>query len=494
MAVLRWADPSAWTTDLKQMTLTASAQRSAGGRIGMPLLDAALDTGGIEIVDTIFGTPTATTAGPARRTTASPIALNADVAAPGEYLLVVRYPSGALRFVAPAEPASTAKRGRRGRKSARTATRPITLRFEAPAPVRIPQSDRRGLFDDITSGVGAVLVKIGDAASWLAEKSAVAAERGIWAVIGRSEGLKRLTRETLVANNLVAVSGNPKAPPSGKRALLFLHGTFSATGSAFGDLANHAEFQDLVANYGDHVYGFDHLSVGLDPVQNVHALLDALPVTPTTYDVITHSRGGLVLRTLVEQTSVFGAKASRFILGKAVLVASPNEGTPLATPINSLGMASWFANVLNMSPGSAKDAGFVMRLIAWLLKLPVGSQPGLRAMDVDGEAIAELQQPPGPAIGLYAALVSNYVARDIAMKMADAGVGMVFSGAHDLVVPTEGGWRIDNATSIIPSERIACYGPGGNLQPNEPVSHVGFFPFRQRRSSSPTYCSAARRD
>lgn len=476
-SILKWSDSRAWTTHeahRRQMYRSAAARRSAGNRTGMPVLDAALDSGAIEIADTLIGAPAPVAVTATRRAALPEIAVEADVDEGGDYLLVVRYPSGALRFVAPEkrqnQPAPP-KRG--GKKAALAATVPVTLRFRAPEPVPAARSERRGLFDGIADSVTAVLLKIKDGASWIGEQTLIAAERAIWALLGRSEGLKNVTLQTLLENRLKPVK--PTAPPPGKRALLLLHGTFSATGSAFKDLATQPAFQDLAATYGEAIYGFDHLSVSQSPFENVRDLLNALPDTPTTYDLITHSRGGLVLRTLVEQRDQFGTEADRFVLGKAVLVACPNEGTPLATPLNSFAMANWFANVLNISGGNAEDAGFVTRFLAWLLKLPMGSQPGLAAMDVNGESIALLQTAPAPPADSYSALVSNYVAKDIATMMVEAGVGLVFSGAHDLVVPTEGGWRVDYNLANIPAARIACFGPGGNLDTTPPVSHIGFF-------------------
>ena len=77
-------------------------------------------------------------------------------------------------------------------------------------------------------------------------------------------------------------------------------------------------------------------------------LLDGLPDQTTTFDVVTHSRGGLVLRHLVERANRFGSFSHRFKLGHAVLVASPNDGTPLATPRRWEDTIGWIANISNV--------------------------------------------------------------------------------------------------------------------------------------------------
>ena len=62
--------------------------------------------------------------------------------------------------------------------------------------------------------------------------------------------------------------------------------------------------------------------------------------------------------------------------------------------------------------------------------------------------------------------------------MVDVGVDQFFGGANDLVVPSEGGWRVDrDGIYHIGPGQIGCFGPGGNLAMNEasPVMHTSFF-------------------
>ena len=104
------------------------------------------------------------------------------------------------------------------------------------------------------------------------------------------------------------------------------------------------------------------------------------------------------------------------------------------------------------------------------------------------------RRPPGPAAGVYSALVTNFEPdRSLAWRMADAGVDAFFRGANDLVVPTEGGWRVDpGEKTAIPGSRIGCFGPGGNLAPGESgaVHHVGFFSRRESVDAKLCVCHA----
>jgi hypothetical protein len=97
-------------------------------------------------------------------------------------------------------------------------------------------------------------------------------------------------------------------------------------------------------------------------------------------------------------------------------------------------------------------------------------------MDGGGDPIAELQSPPGPPMDAYSALVANYnPSGEVLLRMLDTGVDQFFGSANDLVVPSAGGWRIDQpGAGFIPRARIGCYGPGGNLAADS-VTHVNFF-------------------
>ena len=116
-------------------------------------------------------------------------------------------------------------------------------------------------------------------------------------------------------------------------------------------------------------------------------LLEGLPNKPFTFDVITHSRGGLVLRNLVERPKTFGPLSDRFRIGRVVLVASPNEGTPLATPRRFEDTIGWIANLLEILPDHPFTTGpaFVANGIVWLARHIAGDLPGLAAMNGDGE-------------------------------------------------------------------------------------------------------------
>jgi hypothetical protein len=184
--------------------------------------------------------------------------------------------------------------------------------------------------------------------------------------------------------------------------------------------------------YGGRIFGFNHFTVSRTPEENARMLLEGLPNQTTTFDVITHSRGGLVLRNRVERAQVFGPLAQRFKLGRAVLVASPNEGTPLATPVRWAETVAWMANLLELFPENpfTTGAAFVANGLVWIARHASGDLPGLHSMDGAGEMIAELQSSSGPPEEAYSALVANYNPTDaVLLRMVDTGIDQFFASA-----------------------------------------------------------------
>jgi hypothetical protein len=194
------------------------------------------------------------------------------------------------------------------------------------------------------------------------------------------------------------------------------------------------------------------------------------------FDVITHSRGALVLRTLIERGDTLPGR-ERFALGHGVLVAAPNEGTPLATPARWNETVGWIANLLDMFPPNpvSSNAAMIAHWITWFVKHGIDAADGLASMDMRGEQIRTLQGPPKPTADALSALVSNFEPDSrVLARAVDLGFNSFFEVANDLVVPTSGGWRIDQLTNVIPPARVGCFGRGGNIGGSAPT-HVGFF-------------------
>jgi hypothetical protein len=414
-----------------------------------------------EVADEFVAQPKAATRG--RPGGPAALDFSCDVSADEAAIVSIRHPSGALTFHLPVE--STSRGGRH----------PNQVRFVLTVRSTDVETGRRGV---VTSAIKVVVIKVGKAGadkavSLLLPKLVAAFERNTWSKRGLKEGWLKVTPDTLTSGVLA-----PAKPSSGERSLLLVHGTFSNAASAYRSLAASNFFERTKSIYGDRVYAFDHFSLSRTPEENARMLLEGLPAQSTTFDVVTHSRGGLVLRNLVERADAFGPLAGRFTLGHAVLVACPNEGTPLATPQRWSDTVGWVANLLELFPDNPFSTGaeFVANGLVWLARHASGDIPGLHAMDGAGDLIAGLQSPPGPPEDGYSALVANYnPAGQVLLRMLDTGVDQFFGSANDLVVPSEGGWRIDQpGAPHIAAARIGCFGPGGNLAADS-ITHVNFF-------------------
>ena len=405
-----------------------------------------------------------------RRSAIAPAAeMSVDCAAGESAVVAVRHESGAITFHAAVQRDLHPAR-RRGGPAGRT------MHFHVPVPTA--RAARRGM---VSAAVNFILLKVKDAFVDAAVGAAinlggVALEKLWWKQRKMEEGWFQV----IASKNGLRLRPARPAAKVGERSLLLLHGTFSDAAAAFAGLATTPGgfFAKARAIYGDRIYAFNHFTVTRTPEENARMLLEGLPAGEQTFDVVTHSRGGLVLRTLVEQRARLGALEARFQVGRAVLVASPNQGTPLATPGRIEGTIGLVANLLEMFPENpwTSGAAFVAHGITWLASSLVTNLPGLASMDGAGPTIEALQEPSQIPSGAYAALAANYSPDDhIWRRLLDAGIDSFFAGANDLVVPSEGSWLIDGAAALaFAPERIGCFGPGGNIRPNvgSTVNHL----------------------
>lgn len=452
------AEGSSWTL-MPTPTLTVRrATRAAGTEEGGfdDLVQKLEQTGRVEVVSDLQAT-----SAPRRGALSEPLPIEVP-AAPGErYAALVRHPSGALTVQVPAPSASR-----------RIATFQIYARG----------TEEPGLRRGLGSFLRVVIFKaIGKVAGALVEKLAENWEKKRWEQ--RPRGWVRVTSESLL-DAQAGRSPLKKATAADfkRRNLLLLHGTLSTTEGCFGKLVGTRgpDGRDFFAwastIYGDAIFGFNHPTISVPLEDNATEMLEGLPAGELHFDVVTHSRGGLVLRQLVERRNVY-PKAGRFVLDRAVLVAVPNEGTALASEKRWQDTVGWFANLLDMFPDNPLVDGvaFIAEGLNWLAQAAVGRLRGLAAMDPGDREIALLQDPPGPPAEAYCALVANFEPDRWAARLFDAGMDGFFSGANDLCVPSEGGWRADRESVAIPAERIGCYGPGGNLEGPGDVHHLNLF-------------------
>lgn len=407
---------------------------------------------------------------------ASSLQIASEVDAEAAVFVTATQPSGAISFHFPQR--SLQRRSHRGLAR-------VVVTFDIPAHDAPVSEGRRSL---ISKFVRVVLVKIADAtigalaryaAKWAVPFLANQLENRLWQ--GRAQGWVRVDQAALAnpAGTLAPALPDFASP---QRGLLLIHGTFSHAHSGFRKLAQTKFFGAARALYGERIFAFNHFTISKTPAENVADLLDALPDRDFEFDIITHSRGGLVARELLEGSGLGHPRGRRLKVGRVIMVACPSAGTPLGSPDHWDEKLSFLANVMDILPDHPFTTGgaWLAESLKWVAANVLGYCRGLVAMDPRGDYIAALQQgPAAPSNTTYHAVVSNYHpdAKWWA-RLADLGADNFFEGANDLVVPAEGGWKTNESTADwVRGDRIACFGPGGNIRPDseDTLHHVAFF-------------------
>ncbi len=165
--------------------------------------------------------------------------------------------------------------------------------------------------------------------------------------------------------------------------LLLLHGCFGTPHSAFGEWLDHHSFSTLYAQYGGRCLAFAHPTLSVAIEENLRLLVASLPWLPTL-DVVGHGRGGLLARAL--------AADGRARVRRAVLVGTPNQGTPLAHERRvanfldgHIGLLAWSRR--NTALPVLEGALSLARCVA--LGLPV-ALPGLEQLAPESPLLAKL--------------------------------------------------------------------------------------------------------
>ena len=88
--------------------------------------------------------------------------------------------------------------------------------------------------------------------------------------------------------------------------------------------------RELHQRYEGRVIAFDHPTLADSPIDNARAFLTAVGNHKLEIDVVCHSRGGLVARSIVERPEDLAKLGKNVSVGTAVLVGATTNGTDLA--------------------------------------------------------------------------------------------------------------------------------------------------------------------
>ena len=257
---------------------------------------------------------------------------------------------------------------------------------------------------------------------------------------------------------------NPQPVPTG-RILLFVHGTFSNTGSMIYELRGEdaapfagRKFLDKASGRYDQVLGFDHYTVSRTPVVNAIELTRMFANTSAEIDIVCHSRGGLVTRWFCELLDRNPDRKRR-----VVFVGCPLQGTSLADPQSLRHGLNLLTNIGKLLGETAKlvpfltAAGGLMQILSSvgsfsanspLIDAGVAMIPGIAAMSrtSNNPELAALNFGAPKAQSDYFAVSGNFQTDAVGWKFwrlfnklkgADLAADyLVFEQDNDLVVDT----------------------------------------------------------
>ena len=487
--------------DITVSEVTVAARRGTrrGGPepIAGPLPDiaAALSAADFTVADTFELAPAPGQAGRRRRgggTATGLASISVDVT-PGGSAVVLVEEDGYFSWHFPLEEAAGPRPRRRGTRSG-----PQQLRFELDLGTRAPGARRRGI--PVLGGlIGKVTTRV----------LKFVLPTAIEAVVTHLEGKRHTGLVALTTPDPSTWMVPPQAPAAspGQRtqALLLIHGTFSSTRGGFGDLGVTPWGKELLASASqryDVVLGYDHKTLSVDPLVNARELLASLralwPNGDVDFDVVCHSRGGLVYRGLVEKELIQNPWAGTF--GRAVFVAAANSGTELANAENWDRLADLYTNLAAMAarglaiilPGTAVASlvlAEVLDGVGTLVKTIVSQSlvsadiPGLAAMQPGGPFIAALNAPaaaagPTPDTTSYYAVTSNFkaelrapdgeISERLLTLIKDGLVTQLMHADNDLVVDLASMTKIDPGAGDFFDERY-------DFGENGAVYHTNYF-------------------
>jgi hypothetical protein len=500
---LRVTTPSSYDAQPASTTKTRDLPGSpeASATAGKDAIVAALEDAGLSQVERVDLTPRGSKdiEGKPASNRAGNVKLEVDVP-PGEDAVVLLEHDGVYSWHLPVNPAE---------RTRSLEDKPRTARFEiAVQPQRTSRrkttqgsGDRRtkGLLGDLVQGAAQALV-FRFVAPALLEKAIDKMEDHVRPDLVHLAGAEvKQWREVETLDELHLPTDKPV------RLLLFVHGTFSSTVGGFGALGVHENgrgFLRTAISAYDAVIGFNHKTLSLDPQQNAQDLLTRLqthhPNSELVIDVVTHSRGGLVTRSFIEQ--LLPGSGWPATVDNVVFVASTNAGTHLADPKRWSDLVDLYTNLaaagasgLAMLPGAAPVAavvGGVVKGIGAFVKYLVSyaakgdDVPGLNAMVPGGAFVEEInktqQGQPGPGTSWYVVSSNFHVKlfddshhppefpRELVVKLGEGFVDKLFEGPNDLVVDVSSMDSIDAKVGGFVREVL-------ELGENDTTYHTNYF-------------------
>lgn len=284
------------------------------------------------------------------------------------------------------------------------------------------------------------------------------------------------------AENNLSV-GEPLSPTNWHQlaegpTLLFIHGIFSSCEAGFAGIGHDdSTWPQLRDRYVNRIIGFDHPTGSVGPDENAKWFLDQIPNVELDLDIVCHSRGGLVARSIADQAAQRGMPVN---IRRIVFAATPNGGSQITVTKNWDSLVSRISSVLTLPakvlPAPADAISGVLAGLLEVLKIVgVGVSldlPGLEAMNPGSQFLQTLGHATNVTPEYFAAaadfepgpiLANLFNGLDDEGRVVDSAI---FDHVHnDIAVPTEGVWN-----------------PACLTDPNTPANPIPGFPIDPART------------
>jgi hypothetical protein len=263
----------------------------------------------------------------------------------------------------------------------------------------------------------------------------------------------------------------------GQRGLLFVHGIISNTTGAFGRIqADKLHYEQLNRIYDNNLLAFDHWTLSKDIFQNANFLASKLPKN-MTLDIVCHSRGAAVIRSLLELPEIQEKLTKRNIrINQVCFIAGACEGSQLATG-NALENIFKTINKFGVLLGTPSLAS---SLVSYVIKLVLGGLqelPGTDSMDPIGKYLEKLNASSSTLANQYNYFRSNFDPKNVIAAQIDQAIidKAIFNNqANDVIVPFEGAGITPNyLDGKVVKKLIKEYGTENEPQSN--IWHINFF-------------------
>ena len=255
------------------------------------------------------------------------------------------------------------------------------------------------------------------------------------------------------------------------RTLLMVHGTFSRAQGAFGALPAQ-RMAELNRMYEGRVIAFDHHTISDSPKENIERLVSIIPAgTSLDVDIVCHSRGGLVARSLTEWEGDFpGNRDIR--VHRTALVGTVNNGTILADVEHWNDLIDMLSTLINtVGIGIPEPFSLVLSFAQDIAEAGYPQLRGLHSMVPGGPFLKDLNRRT-PRLSNYLAIASNYEPTDRNLRafLNDAIKDLIFEdNENDAMV------RVDSVIGTNGKDEFKKVADTELLDAKQGIEHSQYF-------------------